>query len=351
MEDKPRRAAIYVRISSDKEGAGLGVARQAEDCQKLADRLGWTVVEVLEDNDISAYQRKRPRPAYQRLLRGISDGTFDGVLAWHPDRLHRRNAELEEFITAVEDHGVRIATVQGGALDLSTPDGRMTARLLGAIAGREVEHGRERVLRAKQQAAQAGKWRGGRRPFGYEADGVTIRESEAGIVREACKGILSGRSMRGLAIEISGRGVVSTSGNPFTETTLRAVLLRARNAGLIEQRGEIVGPAEWPGIVSEDTWRAVRGVLTDPARVTPQGEHRAHLLSGIGSCGVCGAPLRMGASRHGRAYRCARSTGHVVRNAEQLERYVRDVVATVLRDPGYLRELVALEDEPGVDVE
>ena len=71
---RPRLAGIYSRISSDCRGEAAGVARQEEDCRTLADKLCWTVVEVLQDNDISAYQRKNPRPAYQRLLAGLRDG-------------------------------------------------------------------------------------------------------------------------------------------------------------------------------------------------------------------------------------------------------------------------------------
>jgi hypothetical protein len=46
------RAALYVRISSDRGGAGLGVARQEEDCRALCARLGWRPVEVYADNDV-----------------------------------------------------------------------------------------------------------------------------------------------------------------------------------------------------------------------------------------------------------------------------------------------------------
>jgi site-specific DNA recombinase len=54
--------AIYARISSDVEGSGLGVARQVQDCRRLAQQLGWTVAEVYQDNDFSAYWgKKRPR--------------------------------------------------------------------------------------------------------------------------------------------------------------------------------------------------------------------------------------------------------------------------------------------------
>ena len=62
------QAAIYTRISKDREGAGLGVERQRADCQELAGRLRWTVVEVFSDNDISAYSG-RTRPGYQAPVR------------------------------------------------------------------------------------------------------------------------------------------------------------------------------------------------------------------------------------------------------------------------------------------
>ena len=49
------------------------------------------------------------------------------------------------------------------------------------------------------------------------------------------------------------------------------ILVRPRNAGLIhtgDPRGEfeIIGPAKWPAIVDEDTWRAVHALLTAPSR-------------------------------------------------------------------------------------
>jgi site-specific DNA recombinase len=56
-----RLAAIYCRISEDREGVALGVARQQEDCRALAARLGYTVPAdaVFVDNDISASTRSR----------------------------------------------------------------------------------------------------------------------------------------------------------------------------------------------------------------------------------------------------------------------------------------------------
>jgi len=48
------KAAIYTRISKDRDGNKLGVQRQLTECTALADRLGWDVVTTLTDNDVSA---------------------------------------------------------------------------------------------------------------------------------------------------------------------------------------------------------------------------------------------------------------------------------------------------------
>src|SRR4249920_1550944 len=84
MGQLPERAAVYVRVSRDKTGAGLGVDRQEADCRAKAAELGWTVVAVYADNDLSAYSGK-PRPGYRRLLADVRAGAVDAVVVWHTD--------------------------------------------------------------------------------------------------------------------------------------------------------------------------------------------------------------------------------------------------------------------------
>src|SRR6185437_3880522 len=90
------RAGLYARISSDREGDGLGVARQLQDCEQLAAAKGWTIAERYVDDDVSAYSGK-PRPAYVRMLDDVRTGAIDAVVVYHLDRLHRQPKELEEF--------------------------------------------------------------------------------------------------------------------------------------------------------------------------------------------------------------------------------------------------------------
>jgi DNA invertase Pin-like site-specific DNA recombinase len=341
--DSGRRAAIYTRISSDREGAGLGIERQEADCRALADRLGWTVAEVFADNDLSAYSGKR-RPGYAALLDALRAGTVDAVVCWHTDRLHRRPVELEDYIAVCEPRGVPTMTVKAGPVDLATPSGRMVARQLGAVGRYEVEHMVERQVAARLQAVADGRWSGGRRPYGYAPDGVTVVPEEAACVVEACRQVLAGLSLTALAADLNRRGYLTSTGRPWRSTELRRVLLRPRNAGLMQYRGEVVGQAGWPPLVDEDTWRAVVAVLTDPARRTNPGAGPRWLLSGIAVCGVCGAPVRsFSASSRRRStkpvYVC-RSGKHVVRDAAACDELVEAVILERLSRPD-VRELLA----------
>lgn len=326
-----RRAVVYCRISRDRAGAGLGVERQEVDCRALADRLGWSVVAVHSDNDLSAYSGK-PRPGYRALLADVRGGHADAVVAWHLDRLHRSPVELEDYIAACTDNGRDVPThcVQAGPLDLATATGRMQARISGAVARHEVDHMIERQRSAKAQAAAAGKYRGGRRPFGYEADGITVRPAEARTVAEVTRRVLVGESLRSITTDLNSRGSTTSAGGPWTYTTLRRTILRARNAGLIEHDGQEAGEACWPAIVEPDMWRAVRSLLRDPSRKIPYSREYRFLGSGVFVCGVCGqtmltATTQGAGNRRHPSYRC-RGGPHLTRMAEPVDELVTEVV-------------------------
>ncbi|WP_220182829.1 recombinase family protein [Sphaerisporangium album] len=181
-----RRAAICCRISQDRAGAGLGVARQETDCRALIERRGWQVADVYPDNDVSAYLGS-PRPAWRRLLSDIEAGTVDAIVCWHVDRLTRSLRELEDVIDLADRRGIELATVTG-EIDLATPTGRLIARMLGAAARHEAEHKAERQKRQRRQTAEGG----GMRPYGYAEDRVTVIDEEAQVIREAARRVLAG---------------------------------------------------------------------------------------------------------------------------------------------------------------
>jgi site-specific DNA recombinase len=338
---------IYARISDDRAGSGLGVARQEEDCRRLADTRGWTVGDVYVDNDISAYGRKH-RPSYERMLGDLAARRIEGVVAWHPDRLQRRPVELETFIDLIETTGAVVATVQAGDLDLATASGRMTARIVGAVARHESEHKSERHRRKALELALAGKRSGGgMRPFGFEDDWITVRESEAEVVREMATRIAADESLRGVVADINRRGILSPAGKPLSPFTVRRMLLSGRIAGLREHHGEMVADSEWPALVDRPTWEAVRRIMLDPGRRRNHHPRSYLLTGGVAYCGVAPCTARLVArprSDGRRCYVCATGPGNagcgkIRALADPLEEWVVESMLHRLDDGGLARVL------------
>ncbi|MDN5920533.1 MAG: recombinase family protein [Pseudonocardia sp.] len=338
-----RQAAICCRISQDRVGAGLGVERQEADCRALAERLGWDVVDVYRDNDVSAYSGKA-RPGYVQLLRDVEGGQCDAVIAWHTDRLHRSPVELETFIATCDPRAVPTHTVRAGVLDLSTASGRMTARITGAVARHESEQKGERVRRAKQQAQADGKWLGGRRPFGFEADAHTHRAREAEAIRSATRELLAGHSLRSIMRRWNEAGLRTAAGGVWNTSNLRQMLLRPRNAGLVSQghagsQPRIIGPGTWAPIVEHETWDALVGLLSDPSRLTRTRKGGISLrLAGsfLYRC-HCGGLVRSGGQRADGGDRYACEHNHMTRLAAPVDAIVFGVIEGLL-----VRDNVAL---------
>jgi site-specific DNA recombinase len=355
--DAQTRAVIYCRISQDRTGAGLGVDRQRQDCEALAERNGWDVVEVYVDNDVSAYSGKL-RKDYRRMLADLDQGRATVVIVWHTDRLTRSIVELEEYIELSDRRGIATHTVQAGTIDLATPSGRMTARILGAVARQESEHKGHRVARARQQRALAGEWSGGIRPFGWgvptgetrtKVDRKTGEEVEAPVLdtnqvvpeeaealRHWTDTILAGGSVRGLVKWCADKGITTTRGNPVTHVELRDMLMRPRNAGIAVYKGEEVGRGKWEPIVDEAKFRAVVAILTDPTRNVNRGAQPKWVGSLIYRCGrgECGEGMTVTQSggRQYPSYRCP--TGHGGgRRAEIVDRFVEDTIVARLSEP------------------
>ena len=322
-----RPAAIYVRISKDREGSQHGVQRQRDDCVQLASERGLPVsTEDYSDNDISAYSGKK-RPGYERLLGDVEAGKVGAILIWHTDRLHRSPIELEHYIDVVGPRNVPTYPVKGSELDLATPSGRMVARMLGATARYESEHRSERIARQNQQAAENGVWRGGRRPFGYMADGAHLHPTESKLVRQAYSEVIAGESLSSIFTRWTENGIASSTGHKWTYTTFRQMLQRARNYGCSVYRGEVVARDVFPAIVDEATWRKANAILASPGRRTSSSNQGKHLMSGLALCGVCDLPMvatsvQIPGKPNRTSYKCSAAKPHVYRHSAPIDEWI-----------------------------
>lgn len=328
-------AAIYARISKDRDGTMLGVERQIEDCRREAARRGWSVdpEHVFVDNDVSA-TRSKVRPEYERMLEAVRRGEVGAFVVWDMDRLSRQPREIEDVIDFADSHNLSLANV-AGEIDLSTSQGRMFARMKGAQARYESDQIKRRIERQIEQKATRGEPHGPA-PYGWTrivqgtgARGgpvVQVPDPEtAPIVREAAARIIRGESAISIAKDLNERGLPGPRA-PWTGTTLRAMLQRKSHTGAVILRGEVVGYREGETVLSREVHDQVLAIFGDPARAKYiKGNRPVHLLAKLALCGICpeGAPSKMRAN--GEDYTCGRCYRVTRRRS-----FVNEVVETTM---------------------
>ena len=316
MPTTPKRALIYGRVSKPRprnqhddgtEDLSESVDRQITACKYTAASRGYEVVAVERDTQ-SAYASKS-RPGWERAKGMVERGEVDVVIAWQMDRITRSVAELEQVITLMERTGASIVTSMGD-LDLTTANGRMVARILGAVARAEVELKTARMQLANQERASAGKRRrSSPRLFGYNPDG-TINPEEADAVRQAASDVLAGASLYSIAKRWNEAGLfpesrarIASGTKPAWSTRgLRDCLTNPRHAGLAVYKGEVLDgvKGEWEPILDEETHISLKALFADPSRRS--GDHRRgrrpgdQLLSTVARCGREGCKRTISAS-------------------------------------------------------
>ncbi len=330
--------AVYARISLDSEGTALGVTRQLNDCREMAARLGWAIAEEYVDNDLSAYSGKR-RPAYQRMLDDLRDGYRDAVIVYHADRLTRRPIELEQFLEVLSAAKVRhVRFVTGADVDIASGDGLMVLRMMAAVAASESASKGRRIRRKLDDVAAAGRPHGGsRRPFGFENDRITHRPDEAAIIRTLAARFIAGDSLSSLVRWLDTTEVRTVFDTPWRTGTVKDMLSSARIAGLRRHRDEIVGPAVWKPIITDNQRSAILAQMAQRS-VTRERSPRSYLLSGMLRCGKCEATLYSMRRETTRRYVCSsgadhRGCGRLTVVAPPLEELIVDAVLYRLDTP------------------
>lgn len=333
-----KRAAIYARISFDPEGKEAGVQRQEEDCRALAERLKVSDVTVFIDNDISASTRsKKKRVQYEAMIKAAREGQFDMIIAYSNSRLTRRPREAEDLIELYEQHGVKIKTVVSGEDDLSTADGRMTARIKASVDAAEAERAGERIRRASEQRAAQGRPNGGTRPYGWQAeDRSKLDPREHAVIVEMADRALAGESLRSIAADLNRREIPTVKGAPWSPTAVKGILVNPRLVSVRVHDDKEVGPADWEPALPRETYDRLRALLLDKTRRIAMSNKVRNLLTGIALCGECGqtvaAKVQVKDGRRRKRYYCGDC--NLYRTQAPIDAMVEEAVIEYLRTLG-----------------
>ncbi|MGA3401476.1 MAG: recombinase family protein [Acetobacteraceae bacterium] len=151
IASKPRKAALYLRVSTD----GQTVDNQRLVLEAICEQRGWKVVQIYSDNGVSGAKGRTQRPGLDALLKDAARARFDVVMAWALDRLGRSLLDLLDTLGELESAGVALVLHQQ-AIDTTTPAGRMFFQVTGAFAEFERAMIRSRVRAGLERAKARG---------------------------------------------------------------------------------------------------------------------------------------------------------------------------------------------------
>jgi site-specific DNA recombinase len=359
------RALIYNRVSSDPSGRRVSVESQDTENHAFCERQGWTVAATVTDNDRSASRYAvKERDGYQQVRTALSGGRWgriDVLVAWESSRAQRDLADYVQLRDLCSLHNVLFA-YRGRVYDLSEGDDRFTTGLDALVDEREAERIRSRTLRGHRVSVEKGTPRGVT-PYGYrreynEHTGRMVAQvpdpDTSPVVKDIVSRILRGDTLYAIAQDLNGRGVLTPRGHldvrqgrvpdraGWSSSMIRNMLGKHSLMGVRAHLGVASGSGTWKPIVAPADWAEVQKILGDPRRArNPRGVKVRFLLSGIATCGVCGAWMRPLTNRGRPTYACAGVTptspkGHVSRSRPALDALVTARVVQRLADPGLL---------------
>jgi len=184
------RAALYARVSTDKQEREETVASQVDLLQQTAMARGYEVLpgNVFIDDGVSG--TRLDRPALERLRDLAAEGALEVLLVTAPDRLARRYAYQVVLVEELTRGGCEVVFVHQSLG--TSPAEQMLLQMQGVFAEYERALIHERTRRGQLFAARQGRVNWGNPPYGYTyvhkttttPQHLVIHEAEAEIVRQ-----------------------------------------------------------------------------------------------------------------------------------------------------------------------
>jgi site-specific DNA recombinase len=381
-----KTAALYARVSTDKQEKEQTVQSQIDALQRAARERGYAIPAELIFVDEGYSGARMDRPALDRLRDLAAETAFHAVLIYSPDRLARQYAYQVVVMEELKRHGCEVVFVNHDFGN--TPEQQMLLQMQGVFAEYERALIKERMRRGNLYAASQGRVNWGVAPYGYryirKSDStpqqLVLNETEAEVVRQIYRWLVDeqmtscaiARRLSGLSVPTRKQALRGWAQSTVAEI-LRKPLYKGEafyncrkrvdahrpqgKEGFKDLRpGNLRGRAprpreEWipvrvPAIIDPGTWDLAQvQAAKNRERAMRNNKKHEYLLRGLLVCGRCGH--RMIGARPGNSglYICSvrypkrlpgSCDGRTV-NASAIEKKVWDHVRDLLADPEVLR--------------
>ena len=162
----PTPAALYARVSSERQDVGLSVAAQLRALRDYADKNGYVVAREYVDEAESG--RVADRPQFRRMLEEATKPTapFHEILVWKFSRFTRKWEHAVAFKSMLRKKGVRVVSITEHADD--SPTGKLMEAIIESVDEFYSENLAQEVTRRMREAASRGFWVSTYAPYGYK---------------------------------------------------------------------------------------------------------------------------------------------------------------------------------------
>ena len=161
----PTPAALYARVSSERQDVDLSVSAQLRALRDYADKNGYRVARTYVDEAESG--RIADRPEFRKMIdeAAKSNAPFREILVWKFSRFTRKREHAVAFKSMLRRKGVRVVSITEHADD--TPTGKLMEAIIESVDEFYSENLAQEVVRGMRESASRGFWIASRTPYGY----------------------------------------------------------------------------------------------------------------------------------------------------------------------------------------
>ncbi len=367
----PTTAAVYARVSSERQDVDLSVAAQLRALREYAQKNNFAIVRQYVDEAESG--RVADRPQFRKMIDEGSSALapFNVILVWKFSRFTRKREHAVAFKAQLRRKGIRVVSITEQAEDNAT--GRLLEGIIESVDEYYSENLAQEVVRGMREAASRGFWVAPVAPYGYRKvhvqDGAKKRPvleldpPRDAVVRRIFSMALGGTSILDVTKTLNADGVSSPDGKRWMKTTVHRILGNEAYTGTLvwgttakDNTPPVRVEDAFPAIVSQQEFKKVQRLLKSKApKVThPRRTASPYLLSGLLTCQSCGKALSAAEAKGGRYtyYVChsllKRGSGTCATprlNAKQFERLIIDQIRQHILTESNMRDLVKMVNE------
>ena len=318
-------AALYARVSSDRQDVDLSVAAQLRSLRDYADKNGYVIVREYVDKAESG--RDSDRPEFKKMIDETKSprSAFQEILIWKFSRFTRKREHAVAYKAMLRRRGVRVVSITERADD--SPSGKLLEAIIESLDEFYSENLATEVRRGMREAASRGFWVGSRTPYGYEKvmvqDGTKKRpklkpdKATAPVVKHLFELADAGRGMLDITRVLNDEGISTATGKRWSKTGVHNILTNEVYTGTLvwganakDGAAPVRVDKAFPAIVPKAQFRRVNSLMRSraPKISHPRRLGSSFMLSGLVRCKTCDQPLSGQFAKRGKyAYYVCRS--------------------------------------------